>query len=81
MAQSFTGTINTQDEYSSVSTLTGISFSSGKTYNMQIRGSAYLKIDDAEFLFQDEKFDYKAGGSSLEISTGTGSCALTILEA
>lgn len=76
----YTGNINTNQEFQSVATLTGITFSSGKTYNMQIQNSAYLKLGDAVFCFNNEKFDYKAGTDDLKIKTTYNSCILTIYE-
>ena len=79
--QSFTGTINTNGEFAEVSELTDVTFSSGTTYNMQIQNVAYLKVGDAVFCFNNEKFDYKASSDTLYIKTATGSaCELTILE-
>lgn len=75
-----TETINTNGEYESVTTLTGFSFTEGKTYNMQIQNVAYLKVGDAEFCFINEKFDYTAGSEDLKIKTDMAQCVLTILE-
>lgn len=81
MAQSFTGVINTNGEWETVSSLTNITFAEGTTYNMQINNLAYLKIGDAVFSFNCEKFDYKAGTDDLYIKTNNNSCTLSILEA
>lgn len=80
MATSFTGTINTNNSYQSVSELTGITFTSGKTYTMQVQNTAYFKVDDAEFLFNNREFQYKASSSDLYIKTTTMPCVLSILE-
>lgn len=80
MTTSFTGKINTNNSYQNVSELTGVTFTSGKTYTMQVQNDAYLKIDNAEFLFSNEKFQYKADGSDLYIKTTTMPCVLSILE-
>ena len=77
--QSCTEVINTGGDWESVATLTSITFTSGNTYNMQIQKSAYLKIGDAVFSFNNEKFDYKAGSDTLYIKTND-SCVLSILE-
>lgn len=77
---SYTGTVDTQGEWLSVATLTGVTFEAGKTYNIQIQNSAYLKVGKAVFYFSNEKFDYKATGSNLSIKTDYTPCVLTILE-
>lgn len=77
---SYTGTIDTQGEWLSVSTLTGVTFETDKTYNIQIQNSAYLKVGKAVFYFGNEKFDYKATGSNLFIKTNYNPCVLSILE-
>lgn len=79
-AQSFTGTINTNGEFVEVSELTDITFTNGTTYKMQIQNYAYLKIGNAVFCFNNEKFDYKASSDTLYIKTTGASCELTILE-
>lgn len=77
---SYTGTINTDNEWRSVSELANFIFETDKTYKMQIQNSAYLKIGKAVFNYNNEKFDYKATGSNLFIKTGYFPCILTILE-
>lgn len=76
---SYTGKI-ISPEYATVASKTGISFTSGNTYTMQIQGSAWLKVDNAEFFFSNEKFQYKASSDSLQIKTHSIGCTLTILE-
>lgn len=80
MATSFTGSINTYNNYQKASELTGVTFTSGKTYTMQVQNAAYFKVDDAEFLFSNREFQYKAGSSELYIKTTTMPCVLSILE-
>lgn len=77
---SYTGTINTDNEWRSVSELANFIFETDKTYKMQIQNSACLKIGKAVFNYNNEKFDYKATGSNLFIKTGYFPCILTILE-
>lgn len=78
--QSFTGEINTDREFVSISSLTGINFVGGNTYSIQIQNAAYLKIADAIFCIGDEKFTYIAGTEDLYIKTTFRACILTILE-
>jgi len=77
---SYTGTINTHDEWLSIKEVTGFTFLEGKTYKIQIQNSACLKIGKAVFNYNNEKFDYKAIGNNLFIKTGYLPCILTILE-
>lgn len=80
-AQSFTGVINTNGDWETVASLTNITFTEGTTYNIQINNLAYLKIGNAVFSFNGEKFDYKASSDDLYIKTNNNSCTLSILEA
>lgn len=78
---SFTGTINTHNEFVTVESVTdGFTFTVGKIYTMQVQNSAYLKVSDAEFYLDSEKFQYKAGTDDLYIKTSTLGVTLTILE-
>lgn len=82
MAQSFTQEIKTNNEYVTVeSQIEGLSFTEGTLYNMQIIRDAYLKIGNAEFYINNEKFDYTASSEDLYIRTSKDGCVLTILEA
>ena len=81
MIQSFTGSIQTNGEFKSVETLTGITFSSDNTYIMQIQNTAYLKIANAIFNISNEQpFLFNPGSEDLKIKTCSGNCILTILE-
>ena len=81
MAVSYTGVINTNGEFETVESLTSLTFTAGKTYNMQIQNEAYLKVADAVFAFINEKFNYIASTDDLYIKTyGSMPCTLTILE-
>lgn len=81
MVDSYTGTIQTLDEFVSVETLTGLTFTASKTYSMQIADSAYIKLGNAVFSFNNEKFEYKAGTEDMYIRTRNKNyCTLTILE-
>ena len=77
---SFTGTINTHNTYQKVSDLTGITFISDRTYTIQVQNAAYFKVDNAEFLFSNKEFQYKASNYDLYIKTSTMPCVLSILE-
>lgn len=78
-ANSFTGSINTDGQYKTLSSATGFTFTNDKTYAMQVQNIAYLKISDAEFLFNNEKFYYTANSDGIYIKTN-GYATITILE-
>lgn len=80
-ANSFTGEINTNNEFKTVeSQADGFTFTVGKVYTMQVQNSAYFKISDAEFYLSNEIFQYKAGTDDLYIKTNALGVILTILE-
>ena len=79
MATSYTGTINASD-WASVASLTGVTFTSGKTYNIQVRKQCQLKVDNAIFDAFNRDVIYVAGSKTLYIKTGGVDCGLTILE-
>lgn len=72
----------TNDNYETIASLAGITLTSGKTYSMQIQGMANIKIADAEFTFNNEKFQFTQGSDAISIKPlGSDSSAkLTILE-
>ena len=79
--QSFTGKINTNGEYQTLASLTSITFTSGKSYTINIDGSAYLKIADAEFPVNNERFPLTQGADDVYIKTGTlGINSIAVLE-
>ncbi len=77
--QSFTGTI-TNTTYEDVETLSSITFVADTTYSFQVQNIANIKIADAEFTLQNEKFTYKAGTETMYIKTDSVGAVLTILE-
>lgn len=82
MANSFTGEINTHNEFVKVSDVADFTFIEGNIYTMQVQNDAYIKIFDAIFYVSGsgEKFSYKAASSDLYIKTSNLGCILTILE-
>lgn len=80
-ANSFTGKINTDNQFETVESVAeGFTFTVGKIYTMQIQNNAYFKVSDAEFYLSNEKFQYKAGTDDLYIKTDDNDVVLTILE-
>lgn len=80
MAQSYTGTITAPD-WESVATLTGVTFTSGNIYNMQVKNQCQIKIGNAIFDVENREIIYVAGTDAMYIKTGGISCRLTVLEA
>lgn len=78
MANSFTGTINTNGEFKTVDELTGLTLTSEKTYTFQVQNIAELKIDNAIFTLQNEKFTWKQGADTIYLKSVNA--VLTVLE-
>lgn len=82
MATSYTGTINTNGEFIDLATESGVTFTSGKSYTIQIQNIGYLKLGDAEFaIYTNDPFTYTAGSDDLYIKTLNNSCVVSIYEA
>ena len=79
MATSYTGIITAPD-WESVATLTGVTFTSGKVYSIQVKNQCQLKVGDAIFDAENRDIIYVAGSDAIYIKTGGISCRLTVLE-
>ena len=78
---SFTGRINTNNEFSDVATLTGITFTIGNTYGIQIQNIGEVKLADAIFTVTDDKpFNFTCGTDDLYIKTNELGAMLTVLD-
>lgn len=81
MVESYTGTIKTDGQWQSVETVTGVTFTVGNTYTMNVINTAEIKVAKAIFPVTNEKFQYTVGAADLYIKTQDGyTCTLTILE-
>lgn len=80
MATSYTGTITAPD-WESVATLTGVTFTSGKVYNMQVKNQCQLKIGNAIFDAENRDIIFDGNVGTPYIKTGGISCRLTVLQA
>lgn len=84
MATSYTGTIKTNGEFIDISTESGVTFTSGKSYTIQILPNndiVYFKVADAIFEIDNSNpFTYTAGSDSPKLKTNYKECTLTILE-
>ena len=70
----------TNSSYETIASLASITLTKGKTYSMQIQNIAYIKVADAEFCFNNEKFQFTQGDDAIYIKTLGLSATLTILE-
>ena len=78
-SQSYTGTVDTHGEFTSIETLTGITFTVGETYSIQIQNLGYFKVGDAVFtIYTDDPFNWVAGSDTPYIKNNYGKCVLTI---
>lgn len=77
--QSFTGEIQA-DDWTLVSTLSGITFTSGNKYNMTVVKQCQFKVADYIVPVFNQTFDYYATSDDLYIKTGKPSCTLSILD-
>lgn len=74
-------TVNTQGEFENLAELADITFTSGKTYTIQIYNLGYLKLADAVFTIDNNcPFTYTAGSDNLYIKNGYYPCTVAILE-
>lgn len=78
--QSFTGVINTQGQYETLASVSELTFTSGKSYTIHVDGSGYLKIANAEFPINNERFSFSQGEDTAYIKTGTLGATLAVLE-
>lgn len=79
--ESYTGLINTKNEYAEVETLTGVTFTVGNTYTLQTNALTHVKVLDAEIeVFDQKPYQFCAGSNDLYIKTDFCGCKLTILE-
>lgn len=79
--ESFTGGINTKNEYVLVETLTGVTFTVGNTYTLQTSEWTNVKVADAEFdVSLSKPFQFVMGSNDIYIKTDFVGCRLTVLE-
>lgn len=78
MANLFSGVIDTSSAWQTLAELTGITFTEGKTYTIQILNAAYVRegAPDADnnntggfYIFDNKPFQYAAGADALYIKT------------
>ena len=60
-AVSYTGVINTQGNFETIASLTGLTLTTGKTYTMQTSDNTYLKCADAIFNVSNKIFTWVQG--------------------
>jgi len=77
---SYTGSINTNEAYESIETLTELTFTVGNTYAIQVQNIAEVKVADAEFTINSiTPFNFTQGDDTIYIRTH-GVVVLTILD-
>ena len=76
---SYTGSITTNGIFKTIEEVTNFTFTSGKSYTIQIQNFAYLKIADAEFTINNQIFTLTVADDDVYIKAD-GYVALTILE-
>lgn len=77
--QSYTGFITTET-FATLASKTSITFAVGSVYSIQIQNIAEIKVGDAEFTFENEKFNFKQGSEDLYIKTTALGAKVTVLE-
>ena len=80
MANLYTGTIKTET-YKTLASLTGVTFTSGTKYVIQLRNSAYIRegTNGKGFIVLDSQpFEYTAGDDDLYIKTYANGCTVNI---
>lgn len=81
MAQSYTGLINTNGEFVSLETLTGLTLTSGKTYTIQTNNRTKCKVANAEFdIFNAKPYQFIYDSEQILIKSDTFGNKLTVLE-
>ncbi len=83
MANLYTGNINTNGKYVNLSTLTGVTFTEGTTYAIQIQNTAWLRegTDGQGFIFNKDKgYSWTCKGDDLYIRTTLADAIINIAE-
>ncbi len=72
----------TNNSYETIESLAEITLTQGKSYSMQIQNRAAIKIADAEFTFNNEKFCFTQGDDTIYIKSTDSvyPAILTVLE-
>lgn len=83
MANLWTGRVDANDEYQNLETLSGLTFTSGNKYQIQIQNTAWLRegTTGEGFIINNTKpvtLNYK--GDDVYIKSGTSGCVVNIAE-
>ena len=70
----------TNTTYETIASLANITLTASKVYSIQIQNIAVVKIADAEFTFNNEKFMFTQGTDDIYIKTLGNRAVLSILE-
>lgn len=66
--------------FETIASLASITLTASKTYSMQVQNIAEIKIADAIFTFENEKFQFTQADDDIYIRTLGVPAVLTILE-
>ena len=64
-AVSYTGVINTNGDFETVASLTGLTLTTNKTYTIQVQNIGYIKVADAIFCLKNETITWTQGTDAL----------------
>lgn len=84
MSNLWYGSIQTDGEYVTLSSISGVTFTSGTTYTLQVKGKCYLceksaKPTSGGFLITEEMpIQYAAGSDDLYVRNVSDSCLINI---
>ena len=81
MTNIYSGTIKTDGEYKTLMELTGITFTQGTVYTIQVINPAFLRegtTGSGFYIFDNKPFKYIAGSDDLYIKVKYESCDINI---
>ena len=74
MANLYTGTIKCDGEYKNIATETGVTFTTGNTYQIQFLNTGYVRegvTGEGFFVSSSDPFSYKCNGDDLYVCNGS----------
>ena len=83
MANLFTGSIDTKGQYKTLAELTGLTFTSGNKYSIQIQNMAYLRegtVGGGFLINKTDPITYTASSDNLYLKTDYQPCVVNVAE-
>lgn len=77
-SKSFTGSINTNGEWATIASVTGLTFTSKKFYTGYVGGQAEIKIDNAIFPISNNRFYWTQDDNQIYIKNNSIPTTLSI---